>query len=527
MSWLSWIPDDGYLPLLTPLLTWIHFQWVNEVDQNVPQPYMDEIFHIPQANAYWRGNWSHWDDKITTPPGLYFYSIFLNALFDFDYAGTVGADLSAYQLRWSNFLLVYLLILVYTVWKWYAFEDETQKSGTVVHLSAFPLLFFFGGLYYTDVFAALTVMCTYLCWEAGKGTTGATKLGFQFLHLLAGLVSLTSRQTNIFWSAIFLGGLQAVYTIKQHSKAYDPPVGEAFLEDAATTILSLCTSIQKVALQLVLDLWPSLALVAAFGAFVIWNGGVVLGDKSNHIAGLHLPQVLYIWPFLIAFSWPVLLPQLTNMRTLVERRPRIWLVTLTLALMTAIVHYNTIIHPFILADNRHYTFYVFKLMRTYWWSWYAAVPVYALCMWLAVQALTNVAPTRVKTRNDAKAGVEKQEKVISDTNNVSFVLVWFASTALSLITAPLVEPRYFIIPWLIWRLHVPTYAISTPNAQTSNKKEVSDTSLAKTIGLLFADRNAIIELVWYLAINYVTCHLFIDKPFVWSSEPGQLQRFMW
>ena len=34
----------------------------------------DEIFHIPAAERYCRSNYSYWDPKITTPPGLYIYS---------------------------------------------------------------------------------------------------------------------------------------------------------------------------------------------------------------------------------------------------------------------------------------------------------------------------------------------------------------------------------------------------------------------------------------------------------------------
>lgn len=36
----------------------------------VPEPYLDEIFHIPQAQKYCQAKWLEWDDKITTPPGL-------------------------------------------------------------------------------------------------------------------------------------------------------------------------------------------------------------------------------------------------------------------------------------------------------------------------------------------------------------------------------------------------------------------------------------------------------------------------
>jgi hypothetical protein len=30
----------------------------------------DEPFHVPQAQAYCRNEWTVWDPKLTTPPGL-------------------------------------------------------------------------------------------------------------------------------------------------------------------------------------------------------------------------------------------------------------------------------------------------------------------------------------------------------------------------------------------------------------------------------------------------------------------------
>ena len=61
--------------------------WLALVDHYVLEPYLvslaflsprasitnslqDEFFHVPQAQAYCEGRFSHWDDKITTPPGL-------------------------------------------------------------------------------------------------------------------------------------------------------------------------------------------------------------------------------------------------------------------------------------------------------------------------------------------------------------------------------------------------------------------------------------------------------------------------
>jgi len=39
------------------------------LEEHQGQPYMDEVFHIPQAQAYCQGRWRHWDAMITTPPG--------------------------------------------------------------------------------------------------------------------------------------------------------------------------------------------------------------------------------------------------------------------------------------------------------------------------------------------------------------------------------------------------------------------------------------------------------------------------
>lgn len=43
-------------------------QWWLDVRQ--PTPYMDELFHVPQAQRYCAGDESY-DADITTPPGLY------------------------------------------------------------------------------------------------------------------------------------------------------------------------------------------------------------------------------------------------------------------------------------------------------------------------------------------------------------------------------------------------------------------------------------------------------------------------
>jgi alpha-1,2-glucosyltransferase len=69
---------------------------------------------------------------------------------------------------------------------------------------------------------------------------------------------------------------------------------------------------------------PYALTLALFGGFVIWNGGIVLGtcilftfkrcilinvfpgDKSNHVASFHLPQLYYFIAFTTIMGWPAL-----------------------------------------------------------------------------------------------------------------------------------------------------------------------------------------------------------------------------
>jgi len=204
-------------------------RWFRNVQELVAQPYLDEVFHVPQAQVFWQGNWTHWDDKITTPPGVYLYSILVNKIYKFD---SDSSNLTVYDLRWTNVLLLYLMLLALTVLSLLTSKDAPrdrflQREYSIV---AFPLFFFFSALYYTDLFSAFTVICTYVCWQAGVQSKGYSRIMFQVLHLLSGLLSLASRQTNIFWVAVYLGGLQAVYTIKKETRIHDPPIADAYFE---------------------------------------------------------------------------------------------------------------------------------------------------------------------------------------------------------------------------------------------------------------------------------------------------------
>ncbi|KIW66555.1 hypothetical protein PV04_05878 [Phialophora macrospora] len=520
--------------LLLGFITSAHMTWRRLVNQIVPEPYLDEFFHVPQAQAYWLGKWSQWDPKITTPPGLYVFSYVVNSIRDF--FSKEGLKPSINEWRFINVLLLYLLLVALYILAAVGrrrsdHESVLQREFAVIF---FPLIYFFSGIYYTDLFSIFTVVVAQTFWSAGTNAEGPTKFLYQSLHLAAGMVSLTARQTNIFWVAVYLGGLQVVESIKSRVGAHevhDPPVSESYFEDIPITTISLTQAAVPMLPQLLLDLWPQLCLLLSFAGFVVWNAGVVLGDKDNHVATIHLPQMLYIWPAIVFFSWPVLLPLFSDLLGFRKRLPRSTTTVTFIAIMLAIVNLNTIIHPFTLADNRHYTFYVFAILRKHWLIKYAAVPVYFACAFLVLAALGG--------SPDATSGAQKSIRILhgDDTVCVSFMIVWLISTALSLVAAPLVEPRYFLIPWLTWRLAVPDYTAPSDEkrrrttletkAMASDRSPTPGPSALQSALRLAAAYSGWVELCWYVLINLVTCYVFLYRGFEWPQEPGHVQRFMW
>lgn len=298
------------------------------------------------------------------------------------------------------------------------------------------------------------------------------------------------------------------------------------------------------------------------------------GDKDNHVASIHLPQMLYIWSFIAFFSFPLLYPFILGAllpRSLIPTTlhvpssnlvllPRLRITIPILAAMLTAVHYNTVVHPFTLADNRHYTFYVFRiLVLRHVATKYLAVPVYFLCGWAAIVALAGFSDDERKATGDEKDSRKEpmpeidrptRDSASQRTNLVrpaghapsppspriqqstgprtSFIIVYLLSTTLSLITAPLVEPRYWIIPWLIWRLHLPIPQSPHPFSPLLTGKVATGSGTDTSHRRLFVF-NVYVETVWFLVVNFVTGWIFLKRGFEWVGEgnEGAVQRFMW
>ncbi|KAL2760138.1 glycosyltransferase family 59 protein, partial [Sodiomyces alcalophilus JCM 7366] len=609
--------------------------WYSTVNRHVPNPYLDEVFHIPQAQTYCRDKFFEWDDKITTPPGLYLISRISAAAKARLFWTSVEDQCDPAGLRLDNLMAAILLfplavITRHRIERCLAAPRSKQPLNFVsryaiqtgLNVALFPVLFFYSGLYYTDVFSTLAVLLAYNH-HIGRVSRDRSSLISDAWTILLGVMALFMRQTNIFWVVVYMGGLEAVHAIKslhpkpasrapmhtvsEHTRYFmercsvgdihDPSIDLAWPHDLCYSIAGIGLAAICNPIRVLKQVWPHITVMGLFTAFVAWNGGVVLGDKSNHIATIHLAQMLYIWPLFAFFSAPLFTPTLlrqplrlfgslnsclvpksksasidnphqsassgpsdnkesrndhTSASVPLTSRddvdglrdspylraakliqsPRAYGIPLVFLIILAswlIVVKNTIIHPFTLADNRHYMFYIFRytIRRPGHFREYL-VGVYLFSGWFCWSALSAL---------EKPSSPDQHNRCVNsaaEPASSSTIVLLFVATALSLITAPLVEPRYFILPWIFWRLLVPAWH---PEENSRNHGRVGVASIP---GLAWFvewgrryDLRLVLETLWFLIINAVTMCIFIYRPYVWRNEHGEvldggrLQRFMW
>ncbi|KAL7321349.1 glucosyltransferase [Mucor circinelloides] len=443
------------------------------INRHVPEPYMDEIFHVPQAQQYCHGDYYTWDPKLTTPPGLYLVSNGIAWM-----GNMLGYDLCTVNtLRFTNIMfstgLYFTLVsLVNTLYP--ATKHDWRAKMYALTLAWFPVGFFYNFLYYTDPGSTWLVLQSYLLVKKKRYSLAG----------LVGMISLTFRQTNVIWLCLFM--VVAIIDTLSH-------LGDSKKNEDVSALLynPTCASIQQ-PVQVVQSIFSLISStltniktvlpniltfllgIASFAVFLVWNGGIVLGDRSNHAAGLHFPQLFYYSSLLSFFAAPWTL-SLASALKLLSIKSFVYGIASTL-LALVFVHRFTHEHPFLLSDNRHYTFYVWhRIYRRHWTVRYLLTPVYTVSEFLNIQAFAN---------------------------HTSFLLAfgYLAALVLSLVPSPLLEFRYFIIPFLFYMVHIP------PPTQTSR---------------------TILGLGLYLSIHLITVYLFVYKPFVWTNQPDQLQRFLW
>lgn len=224
-------------------------------------------------------------------------------------------------------------------------------------------------------------------------------------------------------------------------------------------------------IQLVLkETYFFIIAVLSFAWLILRNGSLVLGDKSNHTTVIHLLQLLYFALFTAVFSFPLCISP--AFKLLRSYRKFYKFVVLASILIGVVVAVNTMAHIFLLSDNRHYTFYIWKRVFEKPIGRYLVIPMYIVSLYSIVDNTSHV---------DAYT-------------KLGYIL----ATVIVLVPQKLLEFRYFIVPYLLYRI------------ETYHRLRWW---------------HLVLELFFNLIINLLTISFFVQMPFQWPD--GTLQRFSW
>lgn len=418
----------------------------------VPLPFIDEYFHLRQAQAYCASDYAVWDPKITTPPGLYVLGAFWARVLA---AWGVSAPCGTTMLRALNLLGGTLVLPL-------ALQGALERNYWKTNIAALPLLYTYFFLFYTDVWSTIFVV-----WAILAVTTFPTAKGAIICNVAA-FASMWFRQTNVIWLAF-----AAVVFVDRRRKRQASFVAELKL------FFSQC-----------LRDWPLLLPFAIniglFAAFVVYNEGITFGDKDNHKVTVHGTQIFYCNAFLAVmlaplwFSWPT---AKLYIRFAVTGRNGVNTVftAVAFAVIYFIIVNLSVVHPFLLADNRHYTFYIFRKIIRRPYANFLLVPAYHFSTWVVFHLFL------------------KSQSASSLTLGPMGILAWAGACVLTLVPSPLFEPRYYILPLVTLRL------FTKPDPGT---------------------RTHMLEFVWYLLINALVFIVFFSYEFSWPTELAP-QRIIW
>ncbi|CAI9545097.1 unnamed protein product [Staurois parvus] len=173
----------------------------SKITREQRDPYMDEVFHIPQAQQYCQGHFNQWDPMITTLPGLYLTSVGIVKPAAWLFGWSKNVVCSSGMLRFINLLFslgnLYMFYLILN--KLHTRVSVMKRILFTFTLYVFPTLYFFTFLYYTDAGSTFFVLFTYLMCLYGNHKSAA----------LLGLCAFCFRQTNIIWIIFCAGHLIA------------------------------------------------------------------------------------------------------------------------------------------------------------------------------------------------------------------------------------------------------------------------------------------------------------------------------
>jgi len=316
----------------------------------------------------------------------------------------------------------------------------SMNQMTTVLVGVMPFAWFYSHLYYTDTIATLALLAVYMYQKEGK----ISRAG------IAGIVAVGMRQTNIVW----LFGFSVL---------------EVFVRNGTPkSVNEFLSRISK--------LWLQIFTGILFAIFLLYNkGSIVLGHHKYHNSSLHCAQINYFLLALGGLIWPIFFNK------------KFWKFFLSFSstfvslLSVLAAEYGTIAHPFVLSDNRHYSFYFFKrIVSSHRMVRSVIIPAVVTIVWNALRiGIEN--PLSGITKN-AKAGR----------------MVFIFCVLVTLVPTPLIEFRYYNLPIIFCLMEM----VKLVNRRIS-----------------------LIMIATCVMVNIVTMYVFLFRPFVASDST--IGRFMY
>eukprot|EP01012_Entosiphon_sulcatum_P004794 TRINITY_DN11988_c0_g2_i2.p1 TRINITY_DN11988_c0_g2~~TRINITY_DN11988_c0_g2_i2.p1 ORF type:complete len:374 (-),score=40.24 TRINITY_DN11988_c0_g2_i2:23-1144(-) len=368
---------------------------------------------------------------------------------------------SVMALRFVNILLHLALVAVLYLRALQLGDNKGTAILRSLSFSLLPVLYFFVFLFYTDVLSTLLLALMFYC--APHGTRNYVP------SALFAAAAVATRQTNIVW-AFYLAATHFFVRLGQSSerKTKKQRVSALF------SLSHVFTTVQPLA--------PFVFLGVGFVAFVKWNNGIVLGDKSNHVVVQHWAQVVYFFAFLCSSPFQSLCTLLRFLREIRSKHAPVK--TLCALVMWCVVatywlHRYTYAHLFVLSDNRHFPFYLWRRVLSKPFK-YCLVPFAALGL------LSVIFPGPTKPRGQ---GIQQ----------LLATALYLFCVLLTVGLSPLIEFRYFIPAVLVGK-----FALGCE---------------------CFSHRTLVLDTVVHVSVTCICLLLFLLRPF--TAPDGSVGRFMW
>lgn len=416
-----------------------------------------------------------------------------------------------------NYILIYLHLTIGK--RFMNTRDNLKFIFIAIVISSYPLIFFYNFLYYTDS-ASLTVVLLMFYLQRLRS----------IITPVVGLISILFRQTNVIW--VFFCYIMEVLELIRRIRLRE----SSKWKDKRQTSLDIISAIREIfySIKIILSHFIDfmsisigyIIVIILFILFVYINGGITVGDRSAHKPFFHFPQIIYFFGSFGLSLFPVLLEY--NIRRNIYLRHILKLLTLeentlcipiprsnsyikkllnfiisilSIVIMLFCIFKFTYAHPYLVSDNRHYTFYLWRLYNKFSFIKYASIiPSHFILFTIfhmIIYSNSNKGMLPITSKDD-------QSKALKSIAQ-QYRLIWLIATIILIcsvtIPSPLLEPRYFVIPYIILSLAI-----------------INSTEFSISMVLIG---------IFYIIINIITIYIFLYKPYPWPNENEPIARFMW